>query len=97
MRAVGEIIQVLLWILVALLWVRFVVEWVLVFARSWVPRGAVLVVLEVLLTATDPPVRLLRAVLPRPRLGGARLDLSLLVALLLAYGLLRLNGWLLLG
>jgi YggT family protein len=43
----GQVIEGLLWFFLAMLWVRFVVDWVQVFARSWSPGGPVLVLLEV--------------------------------------------------
>lgn len=63
--------------------VRFVIEWVQVLARSWRPRGFVLLVAEAVYTVTDPPLRLLRKVIPSPRLGGVRIDLSFLVLMVL--------------
>jgi YggT family protein len=62
---------------------RFVIDWVQVLARSWRPTGLVLVVAEAVYTVTDPPLRLLRKVIPSPNLGGVRLDLSFLVLMLL--------------
>lgn len=63
--------------------VRFVIEWVQVLARSWRPRGFVLLVAEAVYTVTDPPLRLLRKVIPSPKLGGVRIDLSFLVLMVL--------------
>lgn len=62
---------------------RFVLEWVQVLARSWRPKGVLLVVAEAVYTVTDPPLRALRKVIPSPNLGGVRLDLSFLVLMLL--------------
>lgn len=95
MYAVGVAIHVVLWIFIALLWVRFVFDWVQAFARSWTPKGPLLVLLEVVYTTTDPPILALRRVLPPVRLGGVALDLSLLLVLLGAYLLLVLNRGLL--
>ena len=92
MRAVGVVIHTVLWVFIALLWVRFVFDWVQAFARSWTPRGPLLVVLEVVYSMTDPPIRALRRVIPPIRLGGVALDLSLLLVLLGAYLLLVLNS-----
>lgn len=91
MNAVGQVIELLLWIFIAFLWIRFVVDWVQVFARSWSPRGALLVVLEAVYTVTDPPIKLLRRFIPPLRLGSISLDLSFLIVLLGAYLLLQLN------
>ena len=89
MQVVGQILYVAVWIFIALLWVRFIVDWVQVFARSWSPRGALLVVLEVVYSATDPPIKALRRVIPPLRIGNFTLDLSFLIVMVAAYLLLR--------
>lgn len=92
MPIVGEILYVVVGIFIALLWIRFIVDWVQVFARSWTPRGVLLVVLEVVYSATDPPIKALRRVIPPLRIGNFVLDLSfliVLVAALLLRGLIR--------
>jgi YggT family protein len=65
-----------------LLIARVVVEVVRSFARDWKPSGPSVVGLEAVFTVTDPPVRLLRRVIPTVPLGGARLDLSIMVLLI---------------
>ena len=85
------IIEVVLWVFIAFLWIRFVVDWVQVFARSWVPRGALLVGLEGVYSATDPPIKALRRVIPPLRIGNFALDLSMLLVFVGAYILLRVN------
>ncbi|WP_347350424.1 YggT family protein [Intrasporangium sp.] len=62
---------------------RFVIDWVQVLSRSWQPKGPLLVVAEAIYTVTDPPLKALRKIIPSPRLGGIRLDLSFLVLILL--------------
>ncbi len=76
---------------IALLWIRFIVDWVQVFARSWSPRGVLLVILEVVYSVTDPPIKALRRVIPPLRIGNFALDLSFLIVLVAAYVLLRVN------
>ena len=66
-------------------------DWVQVFARQWVPRGALLVGLEGVYSATDPPIKALRRVIPPLRIGSISLDLSFLIVLVAAYVLLRIN------
>jgi YggT family protein len=51
----------------------------------------VLVVLEGVYSATDPPVKALRRVIPPLRLGGVAIDLSFVALLLICYILLKLN------
>jgi YggT family protein len=87
-NVVGGILYGLVWVFIALLWVRFVVDWVQVFARRWSPSGVLLVVLEGVYTVTDPPIKALRRVIPPLRLGSIMLDLSFLLVMLGAYLLL---------
>ena len=96
MTVVGVIIEYVLWFFIAFMWVRFVTEWVQVFARSWSPRGALLVALEGVYSVTDPPIKALRRVIPPLRIGNFALDLSMLLVFVGAYILLRLNRGLLL-
>jgi YggT family protein len=88
LHTIGEILYLILWSFIALLFVRFIVDWVQVFARSWTPKGPVLVVLEVVYTITDPPIKALRKVIPPLRLGGIALDLSFLLVMVICYLLL---------
>jgi YggT family protein len=62
-----------------------------------VPRGVILVLLEGVYSATDPPIRALRRVVPPLRLGAVALDLSFLIVIVVAYLLLNLNDRLLLA
>lgn len=91
MHAIGTIVYVVLWVFLALMWVRFIVDWVQVFARSWVPKGVLLVILEGIYSITDPPINALRRVIPPLRLGTVALDLSFLIVMLAAYILLQLD------
>ncbi|NHC12269.1 YggT family protein [Motilibacter deserti] len=79
MRTFGEIVYVLLTIYTFILIARLVLDYVQLFARSWRPRGVVLVVAEAIYSVTDPPLRALRQVIPPLRLGNVSLDLSFLV------------------
>jgi YggT family protein len=90
-HVVGSIIEIVLWVFIALLWVRFVVDWVQVFARSWSPRGVLLVGLEGVYSATDPPIKALRRVIPPLRIGSVALDLSFLIVMVAAYILLSVT------
>jgi YggT family protein len=83
----------LYWVLFAfwlLLTARVVVELVRAFAREWRPAGGVAVALESIYTVTDPPVRLVRRLIPVVRIGGVGLDLSIMVLLLVVFIAMRL-------
>jgi YggT family protein len=76
---VAQVIYYLLFAFLLLLVARLVMEYVMLFARSWEPKGAVVVLLEVVYSITDPPLKFLRRFIPPLRLGGVSLDLSFLV------------------
>ena len=83
-----------LWLLVFLyfvvLMIRLVFDWIQVFARDWRPRGFVLLLAEPVYTVTDPPLRLIRRILPPLRLGGVQLDLGFMVLLMICWILLQI-------
>ncbi len=66
-----------------LLLARIVIETTRSFARSWWPSGAAAIGVEVVYSTTDPPIKLLRRLVPPLRIGGVSLDLSVLIVLLL--------------
>ena len=68
-----------------LLIARIVVEFIRSFSRDWHPRGVTVVILETIMTLTDPPVKLLRRMIPQLTIGAVRLDFSIMVLLLLAF------------
>ena len=63
------------------LWVRFALDLVQAFSTSWRPRGAVLVMAEVSFTLTDPPIKLVRRVLPPLRIGAFALDFGFTIVM----------------
>ena len=88
MELFWAIISSVLLVFLILLFARFVVDWVMVLARSWRPSGRVAAGLEVVYTTTDPPLKAVRKVIPPLNLGSIRLDLVFMV-LLIAVVLLR--------
>jgi YggT family protein len=82
---VASILDLILFVFLALMLIRLVVDWVQVFARSWTPSGPVLVVLEVVYSITDPPIRFVRRFVPPLRLGSVMLDTSFLIVLVVVY------------
>ncbi|ANY05084.1 YggT family protein [Pseudonocardia sp. HH130630-07] len=83
--AIGFLVYYVLFFFWLLLAARIVVEMVRSFARQWRPAGAPAVALEVVFTVTDPPVKLLRRVIPVVRIGGVGLDLSIMVLVLAVF------------
>jgi YggT family protein len=84
-QLVGAIILAILNVFWALLFVRLIVDWVQVFARSWTPRGPVLVVLEVVYSITDPPIMFVRRFVPPLRIGSIAIDTSFLIVFVVVY------------
>lgn len=85
---VFAVLSLIAWALFVLLLFRIVFDLVQSLARSWTPRGPLLVALEGLYTVTDPPVRAARRTIPPLRLGNFGLDLGFLL-LLIATQVLR--------
>ncbi|MDX6202703.1 MAG: YggT family protein [Frankiales bacterium] len=81
MRLLGQVLETLTYIVIVLFLFRLVVSWVMNFARDWRPTGVMVVVLEVVFTVTDPPLRFLRRFIPPLRLGNAAIDLGFIVIL----------------
>jgi YggT family protein len=88
---VGATINLVLTLFLILLFARFVVDWVQVFARSWQPKGFVLVLLEIIYSITDPPIVFVRRFVPPLRIGSIALDTSFIIVLVAVYLLLALN------
>ncbi|WP_137148291.1 YggT family protein [Mycolicibacterium sp. CR10] len=80
-----EILGFALFVFWLLLIARVVVEFIRSFSRDWQPRGATVVVLEIIMSLTDPPVKLLRRIIPQLTIGSIRFDLSIMVLLLVAF------------
>jgi YggT family protein len=89
---VGSIIGTILQLFLILLFVRFVFDWVQVFARDWRPRGVLLVILEVVYSITDPPILLIRRYVPPLRLGAIVLDLAFIIVLISVFLLMDINA-----
>ncbi len=82
MSSVGQVLALILWIYWLILIARLVLDFVQIFARSWEPRGPLLILAEFVYTLTDPPLRLLRRFIPPLRLGSVQLDLAFLIVII---------------
>ena len=79
MNILKTVLTYVLWLYLLLLIGRLIISWIQAFSRDWHPTGIILVIAEVVYTATDPPLRLLRRYIPTVRLGNVALDLSFMV------------------
>ncbi len=88
MTAIRSVLHFVVLIFFVLLIGRLVVDWIQVFARDWRPRGITLVLAEAVFSATDPPLKALRRVVPPLRLGQVQLDLAFMILFFVTFLLL---------
>ena len=82
MTIIGQVLATALCLYWLLFIVRLVFDFVQIFARSWRPQGPLLVIAEAVYSVTDPPLRLVRRVVPPLRLGRVQFDLAFLIVLI---------------
>ncbi len=73
------VVDLLLLLYFILLLARLVLDWVQVLSRDWSPRGVVLVLAEIVYSATDPPIKAVRRVVKPVRIGPVQLDLAFMI------------------
>ena len=94
MNVVTQVIVDALRFYLLILFVRVVFDWVFVLNRSWRPSGPLVIVLEIVYSVTDPPLRLLRRFIPSLRLGTFSPDLAFIVLVILIYVLISaVSNW----
>lgn len=79
---IATVVYIGLTIFFILMWARFILDLARMFARQWRPRGIGLVLAELVYTVTDPPIKLVRRVIPPLRVGGAALDFAWSIVML---------------
>ena len=92
MGIVFGLVYIALLLFLVTLVIRLVFDWVQMFAREWRPRGVALVAAHAVYSVTDPPLRVLRRLIPPLRLGGISLDIGFLllfIAVSVAMGITR--------
>ncbi len=82
---VAAVLVYLLTFFIVLLFLRMIFEYVFMLARDFRPSGIVAMLLELIYSVTDPPLRALRRVLPPLRVGGVSLDLAFLVLFIVSF------------
>ena len=89
MSPVAAVLYYALLVFLLLLIFRIVMEYVFMFARQYRPAGVVAMALELTYTATDPPLKALRRVIPPLRVGNVSLDLGFMVLFAATYILMN--------
>ncbi len=92
MSVVVSVLYFVILIFLLLLIFRLIMEYVFMLARSYRPAGPVVIALELTYSVTDPPLNLLRRVLPPLRIGNVSLDLGFIVVFFVTSILLNIVG-----
>jgi YggT family protein len=86
---IATLLYYLLLIYFFVMWARFVLDLVRVFARQWRPKGFGLLLAETTYVVTDPPIRFFRRIIPRLSMGPVAIDfgwsLTMLVVIIGLY------------
>jgi YggT family protein len=85
-----QVAYLLLYVFLLTLLARFVLGWVLQFARRWHPGRGAAAALESVWSVTDPPLKALRRVIPPLRIGTVSIDLASIVLLVILFVLMQL-------
>ena len=89
MQSVGWVLLMALQLYLYILIARMIVSWVPLLAPQWRPQRLLASLFEIIYTLTDPPIKLLRRVIPPLNLGGVSLDLAFMAVFLLILVLQR--------
>jgi YggT family protein len=85
-----QIVYLVLFFFLYILYARFILQAIMAFGRRWRPGRAASAAMEMVWSVTDPPVKALRRVIPPLRLGGMSLDLASLVLVVIVLVLMSL-------
>ncbi|GIE84927.1 YggT family protein [Actinoplanes regularis] len=86
---VFQILYLLVYLFILVLFSRFVMSAVLQYGRRWQPGRGASAALESVWSVTDPPLKALRRVIPPLRIGNVSLDLASIVLLVILFVLMR--------
>ncbi|WP_285724064.1 YggT family protein [Psychromicrobium xiongbiense] len=71
---------------------RIIFDWIQQLARGWRPQGVALIAATGVYSVTDPPLKLLRRLVPPLNLGGISLDVGLIVIFIVTWILLTVTS-----
>ncbi|BDR54367.1 hemolysin [Bombiscardovia apis] len=87
----GFVAYILNWLIDAyifVLFVRMIIDWIMVLSPRWYPRGLVASIISIIYQLTEPPLCWLRRYIPPLPLGRIQLDVSFMA---LWFGLIVLQ------
>ena len=73
------LVDILIETYLLILFVRMILDWVLVLSQRWYPRGFMASIIRVIYALTEPPLRWLRRYIPPLPMGRIQLDVSFMV------------------
>jgi YggT family protein len=88
---IGSVLSAILFIYIIVLLARLVLEYIPLFNREWRPRGVTLVLAEIVYTVTDPPIKLIRRIIPPLRIGGVAIDFGFAIVMFVCFMLLSVT------
>jgi len=89
---IGNLLYFVFFLYFLVLWGRFIIDLVRGVNRSWRPQGFLLVLVELVYTLTDPPVRFFRRLVPPLRIGPIALDFGFTLTMLCCIVGMSLSG-----
>lgn len=81
LQIVGQLLGFVIGLYIFVMWARLILDYVQLFARTWRPKGFVLVLCEVVYSLTDPPLKFVRRFVPPLRLGNIAIDLAWIIVM----------------
>ena len=88
MSVIAGVLLIPLILFFLVMWVRLVFDWIRALQPGWRPHGAALVAAEAAYSITDPPIGAVRRIVPSIRIGGARLEFSWSIVMLVCIALI---------
>jgi YggT family protein len=87
MSTAGRVVSDVIGVYILVLFVRILADNIFAFAPQARPSGVLIPILEFMYTVTDPPLKLLRRIVPPLRIGGAAIDLSPILLFIALYAI----------
>lgn len=81
-QLIGLILLLAINVYTIVMWARLILDWAVVLVPTFRPRGAMLVIAEIVFTLTDPPLKFVRRWVKPLRIGTIALDLAWIIVIL---------------
>lgn len=94
MDTIVELARLLVFLYILVLLARIILTLLISVSRDFKPTGVGLVITEGVFTLTDPPVKVVRKIIPPLNLGQIRIDVGFMVLLFLAFVIYNGLAWL---